>query len=94
MGHGPRPNRDRIEKGIRILQTLVSRAGTEHRPAPLCMLAWLNWALGLGSRAGKHIDDALNIDPGYGMADLLHTIIGSGHLPEWAFDAPDESEAV
>lgn len=95
MGHGPRPNRSRIRRGIRLLLTLTSRVESEQRLAPLCMLAWLNWALGFGSRAGRFIDEALSIDPRYGMAELLHTLTSGGLLPEWVFEEPDEhTEAV
>lgn len=89
MGHGPRPNRARIEKGIRVLLTLVSRADGDDRLAPLCMLAWLSWALGMGSQAGRFIAEAHAIDPGYGMAQVLHTLTSHGLLPEWVFTPPD-----
>jgi uncharacterized protein DUF4192 len=54
------------------------------------MLAWLNWALGLGSAAGVLVRRALSIDPEYGMAMLLYQLFTSNHLPEWAFEVPDE----
>jgi hypothetical protein len=62
------------------------------RPAPLCMLAWLSWTLGQGSVAGIYIDTALDIDGEYGMARLLLQLIGSGHLPEWAFAVPEDTD--
>jgi hypothetical protein len=65
------------------------------KPAPLCMLAWLSWALGSGSVAGFFVDQALAIDPQYSMAILLEVLLASGHLPEWAFAVPrrDDEES-
>ncbi|MHA6670348.1 DUF4192 domain-containing protein [Homoserinimonas sp. A447] len=91
FGRGPRPDPERIERGIQLLLTVVSRAEDAERLSPLCMLAWLNWALGRGSRAGRYIDEARAIDPNYGMAELLDTMLSNGMLPEWAFAVPTDS---
>ncbi|MBC7762455.1 MAG: DUF4192 domain-containing protein [Candidatus Saccharibacteria bacterium] len=88
MGIGPRPDPRRIEGGIALLLELTSRAEDVRRPPLLCMLAWLNWALGHGSQAGLHLDEALAIAPGYSMAQLLRSMTGTGILPEWAFEGP------
>ena len=88
MGIGPRPDPRRIEGGIALLLELTSRAEDVRRPPLLCMLAWLNWALGHGSQAGLHLDEALAIAPGYSMARLLESMTGTGILPEWAFEHP------
>jgi hypothetical protein len=87
-----RPDPDRIERGIELLKMLVAVAPKRVRPAPLCMLAWLSWALGRSSVAGIFIDRALAIDPDYGMARLLLTVVSAGHLPEWAFAATDSDD--
>jgi hypothetical protein len=83
-----RPDVDRTERAIALLKTVVAMAPKSARPAPLCMLAWLSWALGRGSVAGIFIDQALAIDRRYGMALLLDALFGSGHLPEWAYAVP------
>ena len=94
-GVGPRPDQKRIEQGIDLLLTLVARAEPTERRAPLCMLAWLTWALGSGSRAGKFIDLALEIDPSYNMARLLDALFNTMQLPEWTFTPPArEHEAI
>lgn len=93
LGLGPgRPDPARIGQAIGLLKTLVAMAPRSTRPAPLCMLAWLSWALGRGSVAGMFIDKALAIDPAYGMAGLLNSLVGSGHLPDWAYRVPLDSE--
>ncbi|MGO4104604.1 DUF4192 family protein [Leifsonia sp. YAF41] len=84
-----RPDPDRVERAIELLKTAVALAPRAMRPAPLCMLAWLSWALGGGSVAGMFLDEALTIDREYGMALLLNTLIGSGQLPEWAYAVPN-----
>ena len=85
MGIAPRPDPVRIHAGIALLLTLVAQLADKDRPPLLCMLAWLNWALGRGTHAGRHLDEALSIDPSYSMAQLLDTMLGNGMLPEWAF---------
>lgn len=83
-----RPDPARIEAAIAVLKVAVAMAPRSARPAPLCMLAWLSWALGRGSVAGIFIDQALRIDPRYSMALLLDTVLGTGHLPDWAYAVP------
>jgi hypothetical protein len=87
MGIGPRPDPHRIEGAIGLLLELTSRTEDEKRPPLLCMLAWLNWALGHGTQAGLHLDEALAISPDYSMAQLLEAMTRTGILPEWAFEA-------
>ena len=64
---------------------LPRNAPAGYRAAPLCMAAWLAWALGMGSAAGMLVDQAVASEPGHSMATLLSAFIGSGALPEWAF---------
>ena len=85
LGEGPRPEPDRIRCAIAALRELTARAPAVARPAPLSMLAWLSWALGHGSVAGSFLEQALAIDPDYGLARLLLQMLDAGHLPEWAF---------
>jgi len=90
-----RPDVDRIRMAITLLRTVVAMAPRSAKPAPLCMLAWLSWALGSGSVAGFFVDQALAIDPQYSMAILLEVLLASGHLPDWAFAVPrrDDEES-
>ncbi|KFF60903.1 hypothetical protein JF66_01245 [Cryobacterium sp. MLB-32] len=88
-----RPNHGRTEAAITLLKTVVASAPRRCRPAPLCMLAWLSWTLGRGSVAGIFVELALTIDPTYGMALLLNTVVCSGMLPEWAYAVPPDEAA-
>ncbi len=92
-GEGPRPDPHRVEAAITLLLELVARAPRSCKPPALTMLAWLNWALGRSSRAGVFLAMALAIDPGYGLADLLDSMLRAGHLPDWAFAVPVERPA-
>ena len=85
LGAGPRPDPERMLRGIEILRTLLRSAQGKHRLPVLCMLAWLNWGLGRVSHARIYVDEARMIDPGYSMAELLDTVVASGRLPAWAF---------
>lgn len=88
LGRGPSPDVARIEAAIALLTTLISRADDVDRPAPLCMLAWLTWALGRGSDAGTHVDEVRAIAPDYSMGQLLHTMFRVGTMPDWVFSSP------
>jgi hypothetical protein len=91
MGYSPdRPDPERIGLALDVLREATALAPKSYRPAPLCMLAWLSWALGRGSVAGLYIDQALAIDPKYSMALLLDTLFSSGHLPDWAYAVPED----
>jgi hypothetical protein len=90
LGDAPRPDPARIDRALTLLKWLTAVAPRPARPAPLVMLAWLNWALGRGTSAGLLIRQALEIDADYGMAALLYQLFASGHMPEWAFAADDE----
>lgn len=88
LGIGPRPDPERVLRAISLLLRLVSVSGKRARPAILCMLAWLNWALGRGTIGGRHANAALAIAPDYGMALLLKAMLDNGMQPEWAFARP------
>lgn len=79
----PRPKR--MTRAIDILGRTIAHLPVELRPDLLCMLAWLQWALGSSTTAGAHIDAALAIDPAHGMAQILYTLVSSGKIPQWVF---------
>ncbi|MFF2496147.1 DUF4192 family protein [Agromyces sp. NPDC058064] len=88
-----RPERPRVERAVDVVRRLVADAPESHGAGPLCILAWLLWALGRGSAAGAILDTALELDPDHTMATLLLRHLGSGALPEWAFARPPEADA-
>lgn len=84
-GDMPRPDPERVERGIELLRVTAAHLPVQHRAPLLTMLAWLHWSLGRGSVAGRLVDAARVLDPGYGLAGLLARMLGAGMLPEWAY---------
>lgn len=84
-----RPERPRVERAAEVMLRLIADAPDRYRVGPLCIAAWLNWALGRGSAAGALLDRALGLEPEHTMARLLERHLGSGALPDWAFLRPD-----
>ena len=85
LGRGPRPDPERVGRAISLLKSIAALAPDDSRAPVLCMLAWLNWALGRSSVADVFVAEALRVDPRYGLADLMRTVLERGILPEWAF---------
>lgn len=88
LGRGPCPDLVRVTLAIALLTRVIALADDADRPAPLCMLAWLNWARGRGSAAGAHVDEVRSIAPDYSMGELLDAMFSRGLMPEWIFTPP------
>ena len=84
-----RPDADRVRRALDLVRWVAAHAPDGHRAPPLCVAAWLAWALGMGSAAGALLDHAVAAEPDLSMAALLSAFLGSGALPEWAFAAPE-----
>ncbi|MFS0853008.1 DUF4192 family protein [Microbacterium sp. 179-I 3D4 NHS] len=85
LGRGPVPDADRLSIALHVVRHAAACAPRRARTAPLTAAAWLSWALGKSSHAGHYLDAARRIDPDYGLAALLRTMVDSAMLPEWAF---------
>lgn len=85
LGRGGMPDPDRLARALAAVRTAAARAPRAFRPAPLTAAAWLSWALGRSSHAGHYLDSVRAIDPEYGLAALIGTMIDAAMLPEWAF---------
>lgn len=79
------PDAERIRTAIAMLRHSIAHVDPADRVGPLCVLAWLNWALGRASVAHAHISMAASIDPSHRMARILTMLFGSGKLPEWVY---------
>ncbi len=86
LGQGPRPDPDRLGRALTLIRRVSSCAPEEVRAGPLVAAAWLAWALGRSTHASAYIELALVSEPGHTMATLLHRMIETGMLPDWAFD--------
>lgn len=85
LGRGPAPDLDRLRIALSVVRRAAALAPRASRPAPLTAAAWLSWALGRSTHAGRYLELVREIDPKYGLAALLETMIGGALLPEWAF---------
>lgn len=86
LGAGPRPDIARIEAALGLVRYLAAIAPTPLRCAPLTVAAWLSWALGRSTHASAYLALVREIDPDYGLAEIVSTMVENGHLPNWAFD--------
>ena len=85
LGRGTAPDGERLRTALRAVREATARAPREARPGPLTVAAWLSWALGRATHAGRYLEMAREIDPTYSLALLLDAMIGGAVLPEWAF---------
>lgn len=68
-----------------LLDRVVSHLDRPLRADLLYMSAWLHWACGSGTHAGRCVDEALAIDPAHGPSAALRGWVGSGTLPDWVY---------
>ncbi|MDM4764263.1 DUF4192 family protein [Galbitalea sp. SE-J8] len=87
-GAGRRPDRARVDRGMRLLLLLRAVASDDSQRPLLSMSAWLAWSIGRGSYAGEMLERLRAIDPGYGMLGVLENLLRYRPLPEWLFDVP------
>ncbi|WP_431867274.1 DUF4192 domain-containing protein [Microbacterium paraoxydans] len=85
LGRGPAPDGERLRAALHAVRHATALAPRAARPGPLTVAAWLSWALGRATHAGRYLDMAREIDPGYSLALLLDTMMCGAVLPEWAF---------
>lgn len=85
LGHGPRPDTDRLRLALTAARFAAARAPRRRRPGPLTAAAWLSWALGRSSHADAYLRLVREIDPTHRLAALLSTMLDAAMLPEWAF---------
>jgi hypothetical protein len=77
-----------------LWQEVLHRAETDVVPAPACLFAFAAWRCGDGGIARLALERALDVDPRYRMANLLHDAITLG-LPPTALDGwPEGADTV
>ena len=85
LGQGPVPDADRLQLALEVVRMAAAQAPRAARVAPLTAAGWLSWALGRSTHAASYLEAAREIDPEYGLAALLTTMIDAAVLPEWTF---------
>ena len=83
-GSGIVPDWDGLDRAHDALTSLLRSASGESAAAVLTLLGWLEWARGRSSRANLCLSGALQVHPGYRLAQLLQALLMRGELPEWA----------
>ncbi|MDJ1113850.1 DUF4192 family protein [Microbacterium dauci] len=84
-GEGSRPDPARLEQALMLVRHVAAVADRAQTPGPLATAAWLSWALGRSTHAGRLADAALDVDSRHGLADIVRSFVAASHLPDWAF---------
>ncbi|MFF1880475.1 DUF4192 family protein [Pseudarthrobacter sp. NPDC058196] len=84
MGAAPEvPHWDALDMLDCILEQLAGPGGRAGAAA-LTGRGWVAWCRGRGSYAAAHLGEALQLEPGYRLAELLLDIVARGALCGWA----------
>jgi hypothetical protein len=84
-GEGERPDPTRLERALALARRAAAVAPEALRAGPLATSAWLSWALGRSTHAERYAVQACEIEPEYGLAEIVRSFVHAGHLPDWAF---------
>ncbi|WP_214443646.1 hypothetical protein, partial [Mycobacterium tuberculosis] len=58
LGCGAAPDPERLRTALGAVRSAAARAPRGARPGPLTVAAWLSWALGRATHAGRYLDMA------------------------------------
>lgn len=84
MGVAPAvPDWGRLNALDLVLEQLALMGGPAGA-ASLTLRGWISWARGRGSYAAAYLSEALAIEPGYRLAELLLEMAGRGVICGWA----------
>lgn len=84
MGHDPAvPHWRSLDALDRVLEHL-SLLGGPSAAAALTGRGWIAWCRGRGSYSAAYLGEALEIEPGYRLAELLLEVVRRGTLCGWA----------
>ncbi|MFC4243035.1 DUF4192 family protein [Gryllotalpicola reticulitermitis] len=89
LGGAQPPDRERIARAIGLMSRLAALVPEDIAHIALTVLAWLHWSQGRSSLASRVVTRARELDPGYGLAELIELALGRGMLPNWAFLRPN-----
>jgi hypothetical protein len=84
MGMGPAvPDWGRLNALDEVLEQLALLGGPA-AASSLTLRGWISWCRGRGSYAAAFLTEALAIEPGYRLAELLLEMVGRGVICGWA----------
>jgi hypothetical protein len=84
-GEGAQPDPDRLESALELARRAAAVAPTSARAGALATCAWLSWALGRSTHADRYAQDACELEPEHGLAEIVRSFVLAGHLPDWVF---------
>lgn len=84
-GEGAHPDPARLEGALELARRAAAVAPDGTRAGSLATCAWLSWALGRSTHAERYAEQACELDPEHGLAEIVRSFVAAGHLPEWAF---------
>lgn len=84
-GEAPRPDVDRLFAALATIRHLAALTPESQRAGLLAAAAWLSWALGRSTHADDYARQALAVDPGHGLAEIVASFVQASHLPSWVF---------
>ncbi|MFG6402217.1 DUF4192 family protein [Microbacterium sp. P04] len=93
-GEGPIPDAERLAAALDLVRRIAASVPRNQRPGPLAACGWLSWALGRSTHAGDYASEALSIEPGHGLGEIVLAFVNNAHLPEWVFHRPVPRGAV
>lgn len=80
---GPQPDVARIRTAIEVLGRAAAHAPSDYRPTVMSVLAWLHWAIGLGSCTARLLEESSRIDPRHDLTSIVRAITLAVMLPAW-----------
>jgi len=84
---GAVPDWSRLARADELLVFLARAAAGTDKAAVLCMLGWIQWCKGRGTRAAVYFGLSQEHSPGYRLAALLDGLMDSGYVAGWAKNA-------
>ncbi|MDN3497106.1 DUF4192 family protein [Planococcus sp. APC 4015] len=84
-GEGERPDPERLNRVLALVRRAAATAPEPMRAGPLATAAWISWALGRSTHADLYAMQACEAEPEHGLAEIVRSFVGAGHLPDWAF---------
>jgi hypothetical protein len=84
LGAGERaPDGAGLRHSVEVLRRVAECAPVSLAPAPLAMLAWLEWSRGRGTVAAAYLDECQRADPAYTLGLLFRQVLDQGWVPDW-----------
>ncbi|RKW71694.1 DUF4192 family protein [Galactobacter caseinivorans] len=84
LGEFDAPPRTAAGTALRVvLEEMVEQSPPDCAAHMLCLLSWMDWAMGRGSMAAAGLERALALTPGHPFATLLLSFVDTGTVPRW-----------